>query len=80
MDGFQTKPLKCRKVAPNRARVVLTEGKNRQIRRMFQHAGYTVKELKRVRIMNLEDTRLMKGKVRPLTAEERVGLLKSVGL
>lgn len=80
MDGFQTKPLQCKKVAPNRARVVLTEGKNRQIRRMFQQVGYTVKELKRVRIMNLEDPKLMKGKTRVLTQAEAKGLLTSVGL
>lgn len=80
MDGSKTKPLRCRKIAPNKARVILTEGKNRQIRRMFQQTGYTVKQLRRVRIMNFEDDALPLGGVRPLTAEEKKGLLSSLGL
>lgn len=80
MDGSMTKPLQCRKVATNRARVILTEGKNRQIRRMFQQVGYTVKELKRIRIMNFTDDKLPPGAVRVLRKEEKDGLLRSVGL
>lgn len=80
MDGAKTKPLRCRKIAPNIARVILTEGKNRQIRRMFQQTGYTVKQLRRVRIMNFEDDALPLGAVRLLTADEKAGLLSSLGL
>lgn len=80
MDGAQTKPLKCRKIAPTRARVILTEGKNRQVRRMFQQTGYTVKALRRIRIMTLSDDTLKLGAIRPLTDEERAALLQSVGL
>lgn len=80
MDGAMTKQLKCWKIAPNRARVVLTEGKNRQVRRMFQQTGYTVKYLKRVRIMNFTDDALPLGGIRALTAAEKNNLLKSVGL
>ena len=82
MDGSQTKPLECRKVATNRARIVLTEGKNRQIRRMFQYVGYTVHSLKRIRIMNLllDEKKLEKGMVRALEKKEKMDLLASVML
>jgi len=80
MDGSMTKPLICTKVAPNKARVILTEGKNRQVRRMFQNVGYTVESLVRVRIMTLEDGALKSGAIRALTAEEKNALLGSVGL
>lgn len=80
MDGSMTKPLTCRKVAPNRARITLTEGKNRQVRRMFQQTGYTVKSLVRVRIMTLEDSALKPGTIRALTEAEKMALLGSVGV
>lgn len=80
MDGHMTKPLQCMKIKPNVIRIILTEGKNRQIRRMCQHVGYTVKELKRVRIMTLIDHKLPVGSVRALTRGEKKDLLRSVGL
>lgn len=80
MDGSMTKPLVCKKVASVRAQVILTEGKNRQIRRMFQQSGYTVKELRRMRIMTLRDDSLKVGSVRALTEGEKKKLLESVGL
>ncbi len=80
LDGSMTKPLQIRKVAPNVIRITLTEGRNRQIRRMCQHVGYTVKKLRRVRIMTLEDSRLKMGGLRELTDQERTALLASVGL
>lgn len=80
MDGAKTKPMKCWKIASNRARVILTEGKNRQVRRMFQQTGYTVKHLRRIRIMTLTDDTMKLGAIRPLTDEEKKNLLSSVGL
>ncbi len=80
MDGHMTKPLQCMKIKPNVIRIILTEGKNRQIRRMCQHVGYTVKDLKRIRIMTLVDEKLPPGSVRALTGKEKAGLLRSVGL
>lgn len=80
MDGAQTKPMRCWKVGPTKAHIILTEGKNRQVRRMFQQTGYTVKSLKRVRIMTLADDSMKPGAVRALTEEEKTGLLRSVGL
>ncbi len=50
-------------------KIVLTQGLNRQIRRMSEHLGYRVRELKRIRIMNISlDVPI--GKWRDLTAEE----------
>jgi len=80
MDGYMTKPLKVNKIAPTRVRIVLTEGKNRQIRRMCQHFGYTVKSLKRIRILTLNDERLKPGAIRALLEAEKVALLHAVGL
>ena len=50
-------------------KIVLTQGLNRQIRRMAEHLGYRVRELKRIRIMNISlDVPI--GKWRDLTADE----------
>lgn len=50
-------------------RIVLTQGLNRQIRRMCEYVGYEVKKLKRIRIMNIK-LDLPVGKWRDLTADE----------
>ncbi len=80
LDGSLTKPLKIHKIGPEMIRIVLTEGRNRQIRRMCQHVGYTVVALRRVRIMNIEDSRLRPGSIRALKEDEKKGLLRSVSL
>ncbi len=80
MDGSMTKPLEVKKVAPSKVRIILHEGKNRQIRRMCQHVGYTVKELRRIRIMTLADDKTPAGSIRALTEAEKVALLASVGV
>ena len=50
--------------------IILTQGLNRQIRRMCEYLGYSVTKLKRVRIMNVTLENLPVGKWRNLTAEE----------
>ncbi|OGJ63378.1 hypothetical protein A3A67_02000 [Candidatus Peribacteria bacterium RIFCSPLOWO2_01_FULL_51_18] len=80
MDGHKTKPLEVKKMAPTKIRIILHEGKNRQIRRMCQQFGFTVKILRRIRIMTLEDNELKKGSIRALTDEEKTSLLNAVGL
>lgn len=56
--------------APNKLRVVLTQGINRQIRRMFAAIGYKVKRLTRTRLGSLRLGRLPRGAWRDLTARE----------
>jgi 23S rRNA pseudouridine2604 synthase len=53
-----------------RFRIILTQGLNRQIRRMCEALGYQVTKLVRVRIMNITLDGLPQGKWRNLTAEE----------
>lgn len=50
--------------------IILTQGLNRQIRRMCEYLGYEVKKLKRSRIMSVELGQLKPGQWRDLTAEE----------
>lgn len=80
IEGSQTKPATLRRMGPSQFRIALTEGKNRQIRRMCEKIGYPVETLKRVRIMTLRDEHLKSGDIRLLKPEERLALLKSVGL
>lgn len=54
--------------------IILTQGLNRQIRRMCEYFGYRVRKLKRVRIMNIELGDLPEGKWRYLTEGELTGL------
>ena len=62
------------RLGPARARVVLVEGKNREIRRVFEHFGLSVKRLKRVRIGPVLLGDLAAGEARDLTIEEIEGL------
>ena len=51
-------------------RIILTQGLNRQIRRMCEHFGYEVKKLHRIRVMNIELGDLKPGEYRHLTPRE----------
>ena len=70
-----TKPCRTSRVAERTFRIVLTQGLNRQIRRMCEVFGYEVRRLQRVRIINLKLGALKPGQWRDLTAEELRGLL-----
>lgn len=59
-------------------KIILTQGLNRQIRRMCEYLGYEVQKLKRVRIMNVELTGLKPGQWRDLTAEELADINEAV--
>ena len=78
--GEKTKSAEVQRIGKRQFRIVLTEGKNRQIRRMCQKVGCSVRHLKRVRIMTLEDPQLGESKIRLLTGQEKTQLLASVGL
>ncbi|MBJ6360779.1 23S rRNA pseudouridine(2604) synthase RluF [Paenibacillus sp. GCM10012307] len=68
--GSMTLPCRINRLAERTFRIILNEGKNRQIRRMCSAFGYQVRKLKRVRIMNIELGTLPTGKWRDLTADE----------
>ncbi|HEY8403114.1 MAG TPA: 23S rRNA pseudouridine(2604) synthase RluF [Flavobacteriales bacterium] len=68
--GVMTKRCKVRKEGKKRFRIILTQGLNRQIRRMCQTLGYEVQTLQRVRIMNVTLEGLAVGKWRYLTTKE----------
>ncbi len=67
--GKVTKKCRVQKISAFKFRIILIEGMNRQIRRMTQYFGYTVKQLKRVRIMNIH-LDIAVGKWRDLTEKE----------
>ena len=71
-----TNPCRVTQVGRNTFRIVLTQGLNRQIRRMCEHFDYTVRRLQRVRIMHIQLGNLPVGKWRNLTAAEVRPLLQ----
>ena len=68
--GSRTKPAQLKKIGENRFTMILTEGRNRQIRRMCEALGYEVKALRRTRVMNIKLGDLPSGATRALTAGE----------
>lgn len=66
----KTRPCTVTKTGPNTFKIILTQGLNRQIRRMCQALGQRVVTLKRVRIMNIRLGNLPVGQWRPMTEEE----------
>lgn len=64
-----TRKCEVSQISTYQFRIILTQGLNRQIRRMCEHLGYRVKKLKRIRIMNV-NLDLAVGKWRDLTADE----------
>ena len=65
-----TRKFKVEKIDDYCFRIILTQGLNRQIRRMCEHFNYNVKKLVRVRIMNIKLGDLPVGKYRELTSGE----------
>jgi 23S rRNA pseudouridine2605 synthase len=79
-DGERTAPAKIRKVDETKSnawyQVVLHQGRNQQIRRMFDAIGHSVLKLRRVAIGNVVDQRLKSGSWRFLTEDEIERLTK----
>ena len=73
--GELTKPSKVARVNAQSFRIILTQGLNRQIRRMCSALGYKAQRLQRVRIMNIHLGNLRPGQWRHLTSAELTGLL-----
>ena len=75
--GTVTKHCKVTKVSDRVFTIILTQGLNRQIRRMCQAFGYQVRQLQRVRIMNITLGNLKIGQWRNLTSKELSDLEKN---
>jgi 23S rRNA pseudouridine2604 synthase len=73
--GEVTKPSKVTRLNPQCFRIILTQGLNRQIRRMCSALGYRAQRLQRVRIMNIQLGSLKPGEWRHLTPAELGGLI-----
>jgi 23S rRNA pseudouridine2604 synthase len=79
-NGYTTKPCKTEKVTDDMFKITLTEGKNRQIRRMTQSLGYEVTRLKRIRIASIELRALAPGKGLAINGSMRQKFLAPFGL
>lgn len=75
-----TRPCFVEKQGKYTFRIVLTQGLNRQIRRMCKECGYHVKSLKRVRVMNILLGSMKPGDYREVTGDELEELYKQAGL
>ncbi|MBN2158860.1 MAG: rRNA pseudouridine synthase [Spirochaetes bacterium] len=80
--GLKTRPavVECVDEIRRRVRVVITEGKNRQIRHSFMNLGYRIRSLERTAYGTLTIKRLKRGATRPLTDREMKALKKIAGL
>jgi 23S rRNA pseudouridine2605 synthase/23S rRNA pseudouridine2604 synthase len=76
----RTKKCKVERIAAGKFSIVLTEWKNRQIRRMVEEVWSKVKKLKRIRIENIVLDGLQDGQIKHLSAGEKNVLFKTIGL
>lgn len=73
-----TRPCEVIQMGENTFRIILTQGLNRQIRRMCEYLDYRVVALKRVRVMNINLGKLQSGGYRNVTANELAELKRVV--
>lgn len=76
----KTRPCKLEKLGKYTFRIILTQGLNRQIRRMCQEFGYKVTSLRRDRVVNIELKGLRSGQFRELQGEELTQLYRLCGM
>ncbi len=75
-----TRPCMIEQIGEKTLKMTLTQGLNRQIRRMCKTQGYEIKGLKRTRVINIELGTLKPGEYRELTETERTALYQLCGL
>lgn len=73
-----TKPCKVSRISKCKFKIVITQGLNRQIRRMCEALGYRVRELKRIRIMNIHLGTLKLGEYKDVSKKEYTELLEQL--
>lgn len=78
IEGYTTKPCKIKIMGENTFKVILTEGKKHQIRRMCANLFQEVADLKRERIMNIKLGNLKPNALREIKGEELVTFLNQV--
>lgn len=78
LDDGPTAPAKVSLIEPDVLRIVIHEGRNRQVRRMCEAVGHPVLRLVRTRVGPVTDNRLEPGVWRRLTTEEVLALQRSV--
>jgi len=78
--GRKTRPATVERISSRKFRIVLLEGRNRQIRRMVHKVGNQVTRLHRMRISNIKIGDLKPGSWRHLTSREKTQLLNRAGL
>ncbi|WP_318677921.1 pseudouridine synthase [Treponema sp.] len=76
IDNVFYKCQSCRELNSRKMRIVLIEGKNREIRKVYEHFNTNIKSLDRVRIGSVSKENLESGKFRELTQSEVKSLLK----
>lgn len=76
--GVTTRPCTVKKLGKHQFSIILTQGYNRQIRRMCEYFGYRVRKLVRIRIMNVLLGDLKIGTYRTLTPEEEATLRRKL--
>lgn len=70
LDGKTVRPARVKQTAGNEYRIILTEGLNRQLRRMAEVCAYRVLDLQRIRIAHIKDNQLASGAWRELSLAE----------
>ncbi|MDO5455423.1 MAG: pseudouridine synthase [Eubacteriales bacterium] len=78
--GVRTRPCRVERLGDRTFRIVLTQGLNRQIRRMCRAVGTDVVRLKRVRVLNIELGAMKPGEIRVVTGKEREQLYEAAGI
>ena len=80
IEGYRTKPTITAKKSEKSFRIILTEGKKHQIRRMCAALGYQIKSLKRVRIVNIAIGKLKPNQYRKIIGKELQIFLKELNM
>jgi len=75
MMKSKTRPAQIQRITARQFRIILKEGKNRQVRRMVRKVGNQVAMLKRIRVAGIKLGRLPPGKWRYLTEKEKEAIL-----
>lgn len=80
LEDFTTKPALVEKIGEQVCRIVLTEGKKHQIRRMCTALGYEVVDLKRIRVVNIKLGGLKPNQKKEIKGEELEMFLNNLGI